>query len=121
MHSRSPMKAALILTCMPLLFFFVNTARAQAVDVNISNDGTEDVVVTIYDMNVNPRRVVLANARINGFSSVSISLIADASGKGRLSWTATNTDPVFPKCGNSQEAVGNADLVNVHADSSCRA
>ena|SRR5579863_2723073 len=120
MRGRGPMKAALILTCMPLLFF-QSAAWAEGVDVNISNDGTEDIVITIYDMNAHPERVVLANARINGFSSLSVSLIADASGRGSLSWTATNTDPVFPRCGHSKEAVSNAASVNVHVDSSCGA
>jgi hypothetical protein len=120
MRGRGLIKAALILTCMPL-FFFKNAARADGVDVNISNDGTEDIVITVYDMNAQPERVVLANARINGFSSLPISLLADASGKGNLSWTATNTDPVFRKCGHSKEAVSNAASISVHVDSSCGA
>jgi hypothetical protein len=120
MRGRGPIKAALILTCMPLLFF-QSAAWAEGVDVNISNDGTEDIVITVYDMNAHPERVVLANARINGFSSLPISLIADADGKGRLSWKATNTDPVFRRCGHSTEAVGNAASVSVHVDSSCGA
>ncbi len=111
--------AALILACMPLLCL-VNAARAEGVDVKISNDGTDDLVVTVYDMNVNPNRVVLADARINGFSSLPISLVPDADGKGRLSWTATNSDPVFPRCGRSKQAVSDAASVTVHVDSRCR-
>jgi hypothetical protein len=120
MRGRGPIKAALILTCMPLLFI-ASAARADGIDVTISNDGTENLVVTVYDMNSLPRRAVLTNARINGFSSLSISLITDASGKGRLSWTATSTDPTFPKCGHSDETVGIAGSISVHVDSSCGA
>lgn len=120
MRGGGPMNAALILTCMPLLFF-ERAAWADGVDVNLSNDGTQDIVVTVYDMNAHPRRLVLANARINSFASVPISLIADAKGKGRLSWTATSADPAFRRCGHSNAAVNNADSVKVHADSSCKA
>jgi hypothetical protein len=118
MRGRGRMNAALILTCMPLLLF-ESAARADGIDVTISNDGTENLVVTVYDMNSSPKRAVLTNARINGFSSLSISLVTDASGKARLSWTATSTDPTFPKCGHSDETVGNAGSVSVRADSSC--
>jgi hypothetical protein len=118
MRGLAPMNAALILTCMSP-FLFESAAWADGIDVNLSNDGTQDIFVTVYDMNTHPKRLVLANARIGGFTSVSISLIADASGKGRLSWTATNTDPVFRKCGQSDASVSSADSVSVHADSSC--
>jgi hypothetical protein len=120
MRGRGPAWAALILTCLPLLIL-ESTARADGIDVTISNDGTENLVVTIYDMNSSPKRAVLTNARINGFSSLSISLITDARGKGRLSWTATSTDPTFPRCGHSDVTVDNAGSVSVHADSSCSA
>jgi hypothetical protein len=115
---RSHMKAALILSCLPL--FLAATAQGgEGVDVKITNDGTEVILVTVYDMSANPGRMVLANARINGFSSVPISVVADASGRAHLRWTATGTDPTFPKCGHAHTTVGNADSVNVHADSTC--
>jgi hypothetical protein len=115
---RSHMKAALILSCLPV--FLAGTARGgEGVDVKITNDGTEDIVVTVYDMSGDPGRMVLANARINGFSSVPISVVGDASGQAHLQWTATSTDPTFPKCGHAHTIVGNAGSVNVHVDSSC--
>jgi hypothetical protein len=46
------------------------------VDVKIVNDCTEDVVVTVYDMSTEPRSVVLAHERINGFTTVPLSLVA---------------------------------------------
>jgi hypothetical protein len=113
-------KAALILSCVPLLFAGTATA-GEGVEVKITNDGTQDIVVTIYDMNVSPGRVILTNVRINGFTSVTVSLVGDATGKGRLSWTANNTDAASPKCGHADSVVSNAGSVNVHADSSCGA
>jgi hypothetical protein len=112
------MKAAFIMSCLPV--FLAGTAQGgDGVDVKITNDGTEVIMVTVYDMSESPGRMVLANARISGFSSVPISVIADASGRASLRWTATSTDPTFPKCGHANTVVGNADSVNVHADSTC--
>jgi hypothetical protein len=113
------MKAALILSALPLLL--AGTALAQGVEVKITNDGTEDILVTVYDRTTNPERIVLTNARINGFASVPISLLGDATGRANLSWTATSADPVSPKCGHADTVVSNAASVNVHADSSCSA
>jgi hypothetical protein len=116
---RSLMKAVLALSCLSLLL--ARTALGEGVEVKITNDGTEDILVTVYDRTTNPETVVLTNARINGFSSVPISLVGDATGRANLSWTATSADPVSPKCGHADAVVSNAASVNVHADSSCSA
>jgi hypothetical protein len=110
--------AVVILGCLPLLL--AGTALGgEGVEVKITNDGTEDIVVTVYDMNTSPKRVILTNAHINGFTSVPVTLIADATGKANLAWTATSTDPAFPKCGHANTVVSNEGSVNVRADSSC--
>jgi hypothetical protein len=118
---RGNIKAGLILACLPLLT--MGTALGgEGVQVKITNDGTQDIVVTVYDMNAEPRRAVLQNARINGFTSVPISAIGDASGRANLSWTATSVDASSPKCGHDNGlSVGNDSAVNVHADSTCSA
>jgi hypothetical protein len=115
----SHMKPLLILSC--LLPLAGTALGGEGVDVKITNDGTEDIVVTVYDMNTSPQRMVLTNARINGFTSVPVSLVADATGRANLSWTATSTDAVFPKCGHAKTVVGNDGSVVVRADSSCGA
>jgi hypothetical protein len=110
--------AGVMLGCLPL--FLAGTALGgEGVEVKITNDGTDDIVVTVYDMNTSPGRVVLTNAHINGFTSVPVTLIADASGMANLAWTATSTDHTFPKCGHANTVVGNDASVSVHADSSC--
>lgn len=115
---RSRAKALLILSCLPLLM--AGTALAgEGVDVKITNDGTQDIVVTVYDTSTSPRQVVVTNARINGFASLPVSLNADASGRANLSWTAISTDREFRKCGHDDTVVANSASVNVHADSSC--
>ena len=111
-------KTALILA-LPLLL--IGTALGgEGVQVKITNDGTQDIVVTVYDMNAKPRAILLQNARINGFTSVPVSAIADATGHANLSWTATSTDGTSAKCGHDETSgLRNDSAVNVHADSSC--
>ena len=111
-------KALLISSCLALPWSGA-ALGGEGVDVKIANDGTEPIVVTVYDTSTSPARVVLSNTRIYGFTSVPISVVADGSGKANLSWTATNTDSVFRKCGHADIVVGDAASVNVHADSSC--
>jgi hypothetical protein len=113
-------KVAMILA-IPLL-----TAGAalggEGVQVKITNDGTQDIVVTVYDMNIHPRRVLLQNARINGFTSVPVFAIADSTGRANLAWTATSADQTASKCGHAAtQGIGNDAAITVHADSSCRA
>jgi hypothetical protein len=119
-------KSAILAAGLPLLLAGMASAGTalggEGVQVKITNDGTQDIIVTVYDMNTRPRRVVLTNARINGFTSVPVSLVADARGQAHLAWTATSTDPDFPKCGKADRTgLGNDASVSVHADSSCGA
>jgi hypothetical protein len=111
-------KTALILA-LPLLM--IGTALSgEGLQVKITNGGTQDIVVTVYDMNAQPRAILLQNARINGFTSVPVSAIADATGHANLSWTTTSTDGTSAKCGHDDTSgLRNDSAVNVHADSSC--
>jgi hypothetical protein len=73
-------------------------------------------------MNTKPQRILLQNARINGFTSAPISAVADAMGRANLSWTATSTDATSQKCGHDDTlGLGNDSAVRVHADASCEA
>src|ERR1700753_3803184 len=110
---------ALFMLAMPLLA--TGTALGgEGVQVKITNNGTQDIVVTVYDMNANPHRILLQNARINGFTSVPVSAIADATGRANLSWTATRTDATSKMCGQA-DTLGLSDdsAVNVGVNSSC--
>jgi hypothetical protein len=109
-------KAALILA----LLLVGPALGGEGVQVKITNDGTQDIIVTVYDMNATPRAILLQNARINGFTSVPVSAIADATGRANLSWTASSVDATSAKCGHDETSgLGNDSAVNVHADSSC--
>jgi hypothetical protein len=98
------------------------TAAADGVSVRITNDGTEDVVVTVYDLSTRPRTVILENARINGFATLPVSVAADSSGRATIAWTAVSVDPNSRKCGHAESVqTDNSAAVTVHADSNCGA
>jgi hypothetical protein len=113
-------KAALLPALALPLLMIGPALGGEGVQVKITNDGTQDIVVTVYDMNANPRAILLQNARINGFTSVPVSAIADATGRANLAWTATTADPTSTKCGHADNlGLSNDSAVKVHADSSC--
>src|SRR5580693_1944383 len=72
---------------------------ADTVTISITNNGTDDILVTVYDMNTRPHTKVLDGQRISGFASVPISVTAGAGGTGHVYWRATNLDPDTPRCG----------------------
>jgi hypothetical protein len=111
----------LVLCCLPLLLVSAAAVGGlNGIDVTIANDGTEDVVVTVYDTSTQPNSVVLSHERINGFTKIPVSLAADDTGRANLAWTAVTVDPQSRKCGHAT-SVGLTDSasVAVHADSEC--
>jgi hypothetical protein len=97
---------------------------ANGVDVTIANDGTEDVVVTLYDTsaqpNGQPNAIVFARERINGFTRVPISLAADETGRANIAWSAVTADPGPRRCGHATTAgLTSSATVSVRADSDC--
>ncbi|HEV7610327.1 MAG TPA: hypothetical protein VGO37_00445 [Steroidobacteraceae bacterium] len=115
---RSPVKAALILSCVALLL--AGSALGGAgIAAKIANDSTDDILVTVYDRSMSVQQIVLTNERVNGFASVPITLVGDGTGKAQVSWTATSIDSVKGRCGHGDAVLSNGGTVNVHADSSC--
>jgi hypothetical protein len=105
-----------------LLGVGMSTALCDGVAVKIINNGTQDVVVTIYDTSTQPYRTILTGARINGFTSIPVSMMTDATGRANMAWTATSVDPNDRKCGHATNAgLKDADTVSVYADSECSA
>ena len=91
----------------------------DGINVNVTNDGVEDIYVTVYD--ATNRAPLIEHARLNGFSSLSVSANADANGLGNLSWTAISVDNRERHCGRGRRTgLSNDATMNVHADSSCR-
>jgi hypothetical protein len=111
----------LLLGSIPLLLVSAGAVGGlNGIDVAITNDGTEDVVVTVYDTSTQPTSVVLSHERINGFTRIPVSLAADDTGRGNLEWTAVTADPNGRKCGHaSTQGLRDSASVQVHADAEC--
>jgi hypothetical protein len=113
-----------MLTLIGVLVFTVGasfkSAGADGMPVQITNNGTEEVEVTVYDMNTQTHQPVLAHERLYGFSSVLVSLTADASGTGHVLWTATTHENGAVRCGRANTAGLTPDAsVDVYADAAC--
>ena len=108
----------LALTCLSMGSL---PARANdTVSITITNDNTDDILVTVYDMNTRPHAKVLDGQRINGFASVPVSVTAGAGGTAHVSWRATTLDPDMPQCGRRDKAgLSNGASVHVSAHSQC--
>lgn len=112
--------AAIPLVAWALFSLAGSAVAADGVAVKVSNDGTEDVWVTIYDNSTSPARTVLQQQRINGFTVVPIQVLADRSGKANLSWTAVATDGTSPKCGEARNVeVSDSDQLTISAADTC--
>jgi hypothetical protein len=106
---------------MPLLLFAAPALGGDGVDLNITNDGIEDIFVTVYDMSTEPHTTVLEHARINGFTKVPISAMPDAAGRANLFWSAISVDDRDRKCGHEvRVGLDDTAIVKVHADSTCK-
>ena len=114
-------RRGLLLNSVPLLLVSAAAVGGlNGVNVTITNDGTEDVVVTVYDTSTQPNSVVLSHERINGFTRIPVSLSPDDSGRGNISWTAVTADPNSRRCGHaSTQGLTDSASVHVHADSEC--
>jgi hypothetical protein len=105
---------------VPLLLLGLPALGDDGVSLNITNDGIEDIFVTVYDMNTKPYIAVMDHARINGFTKVPLLVTADDTGRANLYWSAISVDDRDRQCGHETKVglAGDA-LVSVHADSAC--
>jgi len=88
--------------------------------ITITNDSTDSLLVTVYDQNSNPAQAVLSGAALNGSASLTVSISADDSGKGHLSWRAMTADPDMRQCGHKDKpGLNDGDTVRVRADGDC--
>lgn len=109
------------LLCAAPLALAGERAVSDALTVNIINDGTEDIVVTVYDTSHHQRTVILSQ-RVNGFSTVPVNIPQNSRGSANLSWAAVTVDPSNRRCGYGNGfGLGASSTVTVHADSECRA
>ena len=105
---------------IPLACFCTAAYADGAIPLNITNDGTQDILVTVYDLNTQPASVVVSNTRINSFTRLPVAVTPDAQGRANLSWTAVSADPDSRLCGHAQQlGVRDSASVHVRANSPC--
>ena len=103
-----------------LVLFAATSLGGEGIELNITNDGTENIFVTVYDTNTGTPTAVIQNARISGFATVPVSVTPDANGRANVSWIATSGDAGARKCGHGvRAALEGSATINVHADSIC--
>jgi hypothetical protein len=115
------MSKPVIILSLSLLLISSAASADDPVTIRIYNDGADDIVVSVYDMNAQPPQAVIANQRINGFSWIPISVTAGAVGNGDVNWMARTADRSFHRCGYQElHGVANDSFVYISVDSSCR-
>jgi hypothetical protein len=104
-----------------LLSAFGAAQADEMLPITIVNNNTNDVIVTVRDLNTLAHTKVLVRQRINGFASVPVSITAGADGTGHVRWTAYSAGD-DPQCGAKERpGLGSNASVHVYAKSACQA
>ncbi len=89
--------------------------------VTITNDNSDAILVTVYDLNGSSRTALFTGQRVNGFASIPVSITVGAEGTGHLKWTAASVDTFARKCGQGDvTGLANNAEVHVSANSDCQ-
>jgi hypothetical protein len=111
---------AILLSLLLTMLVSATAIGDDMVAIRINNDGTDDIIVTVYDMNAEPPGAVVVRQKISGFAWIPISVTAGAAGMGHIRWTATSAKAGLRQCGHHEmHGLGNDDSVQVFADSPC--
>ena len=103
-----------------LIVMSASAFGGDGLSITINNNTTENLLVTVYDLNASPAVRVLSDQTINGFASLSVTIVADDSGQGHLSWTARTGGQDMRRCGRLDNPnLNDGDTVNVYTDSDC--
>lgn len=114
------MRKPIVIAGLALMLSAANTAIGDTVTIRVYNDGSDDIVATVYDLNAQPPGVAIANQRISGFAWIPVLVTAGASGFAHVRWTATAADASFRRCGHQdRRGLANDASVRVFADSRC--
>jgi hypothetical protein len=112
--------AALVYSFLWLGSLSVFGQTGGGIMLTISNNTSDNLLVTIYDVGVSPRQTILSNRAIYGNASITVSISEDASGSGHVYWTAMSQDSDMRMCGHEDKAnLKNGDAVSVYADGDC--
>lgn len=116
---RTLRRPAVILALL-LVQMAANAAIADTMTIRLLNDGPDELVATVYDMNAQSPKVATVNQRISGFSWVPVLVTAGPTGNAHVKWIARSADPAFPRCGHRESrGLANDATVRVFANSRC--
>ena len=114
------MRQAIVFAGLTPMLLAATTAIGDTVTIRVYNDGADDIVATVYDMNAQPPGLAIANQRINGFAWISLPVIADDAGNSHVRWSATTADASFRRCGyQDREGLADAAAVYVFTNFRC--
>jgi len=103
-----------------LIVMSASAFAGGGLSITINNNTTSNLLVTVYDLNASPVARVLSNQTINGFASLTVTILADDSDVGHLSWSATTEGRDMRRCGHRDKPnLNDGDTVNVYTDSDC--
>jgi hypothetical protein len=90
------------------------------VAITITNDNTDDVVVSVYDMNTTPKSKLLSQQRISGFASIPMSVTSGDDGTAHIFWRAVTASSDPRQCGEKDRpGLATGASVHVYAKSDC--
>jgi hypothetical protein len=112
--------AAVILGISLALFASGPASAGDTVPIRLYNDGSDPIVVTVYDLNAEFPRPAVTSQRINGFAWIPLSVLAGADGNAHIVWSARSGDETFKRCGQREiDELGDDDSVHLFTDSDC--
>jgi hypothetical protein len=89
-------------------------------NIRVYNDTSDEIVVTVYDMNATPPGPVLLHQRIDGFAWFPAMITRGVEGHGHVRWTAITAGGGFHSCGHQERRGLKSDaMVHVFTDSTC--
>jgi hypothetical protein len=113
-------KAAIILGISLALLASGPAGAGDTVQLRLYNDGSDSIVVTVYDLNARSAGPAAVSERINGFAWIPLMVNAGADGNGHIVWTARNDDEASLRCGQREmHALGEDQWVRISLDSNC--
>jgi hypothetical protein len=114
------MRQPVVTAGLALMLLAATAAIGDTITIKICNDGPDEIVATIYDVNAQPPGVAIANQRISGFAWIPVLVTLGDAGNAHVRWTATTADANFRRCGHQDRRdLANDASVQVFASSRC--
>jgi hypothetical protein len=92
----------------------------DTMNIRVYNDTSDEIVVTVYDMNATPPGPVLLRQTIDGFAWMPALITPGLEGSGHVRWNAETTGTGFHRCGHAERrGLANDAMMHVFTDSDC--